>query len=405
MRYRHSTRCTHILATPFGEAELTFSADMADYGGALAHREGDKLVVAYLSHDDDCQTNPLDDCDGMGKLLSLHRHSGQHSEVYEALGLDSYGDKDLGLVQEALDALWHEHLDQMLDSKWEEIVKVLGFVSDDHDEVYTVINKLRDELHDHSPFSGIDEALYKAERYLTCISANWEQFRAAEPLFEFDVVKLTDDLYDKARSEGRIGNVDAVVLDCYDHGGQVWSISGGGMQCQWDTARCAGVWVPDDCAKEEIDHRAPVYAVNYIREATVRLRGKDNKYQLIDVETGDCIAMSDSWGDLWKMAETYAKAAGDLTPADLAIGRRYAAIELAGEALEQYNAWSSGDVYGVIVEHYTLVSEDGDEPVWESDGNDEACWGHIGSDYAKETMTAEFEAAVKHLQNTNVALG
>lgn len=39
---------------------------------------------------------------------------------------------------------------------------------------------------------------------------------------------------------------DAVLLDCYDHGGQMWSVSGGGMQDRWDTARGAGVWVPDD---------------------------------------------------------------------------------------------------------------------------------------------------------------
>jgi len=33
----------------------------------------------------------------------------------------------------------------------------------------------------------------------------------------------------------------AFFLDCYQHSGTAWSLHGEGMQCQWDTARNAGV--------------------------------------------------------------------------------------------------------------------------------------------------------------------
>ena len=31
-------------------------------------------------------------------------------------------------------------------------------------------------------------------------------------------------------------NPDTVALDCYEHGGIAWSVSGEGMNCEWDTA-------------------------------------------------------------------------------------------------------------------------------------------------------------------------
>ena len=40
------------------------------------------------------------------------------------------------------------------------------------------------------------------------------------------------------RSDRRAGF--AISLDCCFHSGQSWSITGNGMQCQWDTSRRAG---------------------------------------------------------------------------------------------------------------------------------------------------------------------
>lgn len=104
---------------------------------------------------------------------------------------------------------------------------------------------------------------------------------------------------------------DAVLLDCYEHGQQYWSVHGEGMQCQFDTARGAGVWVPD----------------KYLRASL---------------------------------------------PSDTK-ERREKAIECARQFLEQYNAVINGDVYGIVVAWYdeegTML---GEESTWGFVGNEYA---------------------------------
>jgi hypothetical protein len=126
---------------------------------------------------------------------------------------------------------------------------------------------------------------------------------------------------------------DAVMLDCYSHGGQVWSVSGNGMQCQFDTARGAGVWVPDDCLRDQLD--------------ADEKSGKD---------------------------------------------RREMAVKYCEQSLEQYNAIEAGEVYGVIIETSDPVNPGG---WWPADEN--SAWGHIGYEYAKQTLAESFKAEVSKL--------
>jgi len=123
-------------------------------------------------------------------------------------------------------------------------------------------------------------------------------------------------------------NVDAVLLDCYDHGGQSWSMYGTGTQCQFDTARGAGVWVPDEGLLEHL----------------VELKGKK---------------------------------------------RRAQAIEFCKQFLETYNAILGGEVYGCVVE--TFQQDASDEDMWRRVSED-ACWGFIGSKDSMESLQSEFFA-------------
>jgi hypothetical protein len=93
--------------------------------------------------------------------------------------------------------------------------------------------------------------------------------------------------------EGLTPDKDAVLLDCYDHGGQLWSVRGEGVQDKFDTAKGAGVWVPDDCLRAHL--------------ADEEKKGLD---------------------------------------------RRNAAVGCAKQFLEQYNAIIAGDVYGAVIETY-----------------------------------------------------
>lgn len=397
MRYTRVTRhAAHMLHLDDGsECELDYEPCMTDYGGTLAQRVDDKLVVAYLTYDHDT-SNPLDDCDGMGRVIGRGKYQTRNhseSDLFEALGLDRYGDPDHSLVEELVDQAWKAYIEGLPDEVWESFINELGCpAEDEYRREY--INKWRDELSTTDAYrqGSAAYAVMRANDYISWhVNPNNDQCRAAADLLDFDVEKKTEELYRKAIEEGRIGDRDAVMLDVYDHSGLHWSISGGGMQCRWDTSTGAGVWLPDDEARSEIDRRAPVYATTYIRQTPVRLHGGGNRYQLVDTQENHSIALSDDWSDLWKMAEKYAEAAGDLTPTQLAIGRRCAAEELAQQALDEYNAWLSGDCYGCVVQVFDKVSEDDGVPVWEDDPSEQdACWGYVGSDYAKETLMSEF---------------
>jgi hypothetical protein len=114
------------------------------------------------------------------------------------------------------------------------------------------------------------------------------------------------------------GDPYAVLLDCYDHGGRHWSLSGGGMQCQFDTSRAAGVWVPDegligyleDLPEEERAEQAIVYAKQALEEYNAWLRGDCYGYVMAVYNRVDGDWEMDfdesSWGIIgrqWALAE------------------------------------------------------------------------------------------------------
>lgn len=113
----------------------------------LAAKSGDRLAIVYAVQD---YHLPVEDLigDGMGKLLSLHRHDKTRGQALAALGLDQYG--------------------------------------------------------------------------------------------EFDPDLRTDK--------------DCVLLDCFECSSQRWSVRGrAGLPGVFDPARGAGVWVPDDCLRSQLD--------------------------------------------------------------------------------------------------------------------------------------------------------
>jgi len=95
----------------------------------------------------------------------------------------------------------------------------------------------------------------------------------------------------------------AVPLDCFRHGGELWQVQGSStgypFSCPWDTSRLAGVWIPCDCARENIEGRAKAENMDPVK-----------------------------------------------------VAREYAA-----GVIEQYNQALSGDVWGVIVEVYDKDGE------------------------------------------------
>ena len=115
-----------------------------------------------------------------------------------------------------------------------------------------------------------------------------------------------------------------MALDCYEHGGQVWSVTGCGTQCAFDTATGAGVWVPDDGLRDDLN----------------ALRISDG----IDAS-------------------------------------RKKAQEFARQCLQVYNAWLSGDCYGVVTDVFEVDVQGNAECI-----DNDSVWGYIGTKHARSSL-------------------
>lgn len=69
--------------------------------------------------------------------------------------------------------------------------------------------------------------------------------------------------------------------------------------------------------------------------------------------------------------------------------RRAKALEFCQQALESYNKYCTGDVWGVVV---VWFDKDGDEI------DSDSCWGFLGLDYAEECLEEEMESTIKRLE-------
>lgn len=205
------------------DCELTH--EPCEWQDILKAKVGDKLVIAYLVQDTDYRDidDMMGDC--MGTLYSFHRHAGRddHSNGLEALGNNSDGEANL-------DRVWDKH-------EAEAIRRYLACVMHDHKA-----EEIREQLEqDGECGENILAALIEDAK-----NNDWGNVAYYSTM---------RDVLEKMWSEPEFfpGDRDAQLLACYDHGGQVWSLSGSGMQCRWDTSNKAGVWVPDECLRKQLD--------------------------------------------------------------------------------------------------------------------------------------------------------
>jgi len=258
-------------------AELSFEPScVMSYVEHKIVKQGGLIAVGYLVDDHDVE-NPLDDCEGMGHIYSSHRHSGQHASMRAALGLDSDWQRDLSLRVVEREA--ESALKELVRSRFQ--VDLVAFIL----ECANNNGLSRDQALEYffGDFTGqlpLHRESWLAEKVREHVT--WES--------------LLDEVWQLARLSGQVGEPYTVMLDCYEHGGQVWSVTGSGQQCLFDTARGAGVWVPDQCLRDELDS---------IKEK------------------------------------------GGLDAA------RTKAVEFARQALESYNAWLAGDCYGMAVDVFS----------------------------------------------------
>jgi len=194
------------------------------------------IVVGYCVQDD---YRDIDDMIGdcMGKLYSFHRHASRddHQEGLRALGNDRDGSADL-------DKVWEMHSGEAVRRYIEAVLK--------REELEFLLENFEQRDSDYERRDG-ETPEDTARRYLQCDIDDSTYNGWAYVEYESVMQDVLTEMWDEPAYFP--GDPYARVLACYDHSGQHWSLSGRGMQCRWDTSNQAGVWVPDDCLRKEIE--------------------------------------------------------------------------------------------------------------------------------------------------------
>lgn len=376
MKSRTETR--HYFELPNGaEVELPCEPeDWLQHELVTVERPDGGYRVAYLTHDEYC-SNPLEDCDGMGAIWHHPRSRyGKSDGYYESCGLDSYGDPVID--EDKLQQLWHD--------------KVMAIPP----ELFTFPDDLAEHAWEPRPvYSSKGESVpYWAamRRWLADESAAdvslleqccfaWRQRDIDDEVIEavYDQIEAHFSFNYAVAAEECQQPMDkyACLLDVYEHGARAYSLSGGGMQCRWDTSRGEAVWVADKYAKEEIDRRARVYAFGKIQQFK-----SDKYYPSLDgapiCAEGTTVSYPgfEHWYEAFDWLRQHAANLGEPTADQLQRGHDRALYEVAENCVEAYDNWQRGDNYGVICVDYDAEGA--------QVGEDDACWGYIGLDYARE---------------------
>lgn len=373
MYNQNKVNSANVKEVRLSELDLPFkTTELSEYYKENIHIVGNELIVGYLSDDHHCET-PFSE--GSGLVYSAHRNSTTHEEMQDSLALNHEWLPDLSLIEgyeERLRSLWLQKAQNSLEFQiWAE----------------------------QTPGARptYSEAYYK---------------RRAAKLWREDVCSIDDfdfthevkvELWSSLRSEGLIGDQCAVMLDCYEHGGQCWSISGAGIQDRWDTANGIGCWIPDEVAKEEIERRAACYSFGQIKDNGAWSKSGGRKLYYVEFDSDFATNENrkfNSWSDAFEWMMQVVNKHKPLrrklsTEKRLLIGRRRAATELAECTLETYNQWLQGSVFGVVIATFNNVGTQ-DNPKWAFDDSEEV-WGYIGGDNAMEEMTYLVKSKVENL--------
>lgn len=356
--------------------DIVESHTKADFLDSYEERVGNKVLVGYLSPEF-MPDDPLEDCDGFGSIFSAHKNSSSHEDMQDALGLDRYWSPDLELVDE------HPATFR----------KVWIKAAADSDEFQQWCQE-NGRVPKHA--NSLELAAYhkrKAERFWRETGGVDSNYYHNESIDEFAFTDdVREEVWQKLSGLNLIGDRDRVVLDVYQHSGTAYSVSGEGMQCAWDTASGAAVWVPDDCAREEISRRAEIY--QYGEVVTGIKKGREAYTFKLDCSE----KVSGFWYERWDMAfDALTKASKSIKKSSLQLGRRRAAVELARSAAELYTDYCNGSVYGVVLETFEIV----DENIGSTQSiDDDSCWGYYGFKHAESELQALFDEKLQRLKES-----
>lgn len=292
-----------------------------------------RALIGYLVQDESC-ANPLEDCDGMGRIVQngerRRYHDEVESEIAEALALDQYGQPDL-------------------------------------DDKY--LDRACQRLHRGRHHWG---------------SMDYEQ---REP-----VDKLALELWMSDLRLGRIGNPHAVVLDYSEHGLCRWQASENLSDWKYDPDRphrsIDGVWLPKKYDLEHIRYSAKLRFLPPGTTVEYRAgKGFSNRITYVLGGTGEARGGYDTFEAAVNAAARRLNVRFDREL--LLKAERGEAFTMAEQACDVYTEWANGECYGYLIETF---SPDGKRV----DKDHDSCWGFVGQGNAKEALVDAMGCAVRH---------
>lgn len=229
------------------EVELMFTP--LDYLDMHSELKGDKLVVAYLVHDD-CPSNPMKDWDGEGELIT------------DSCGVITDGNPASHLGLESMPYRRDMFKDYDCDGVYERAVELItpGLLEDEDFLEWCIENYENNNGHED-----------KRSYLLDCISSvDWGRYGTRIPEW-LESMWLTaqeeawDDLYD----EGKIGTYLAVPVNYCDSNHGPCTASAGTT----DLENANAVWVPDQCC---IDNMSLTPEMTYAEKLAVAAKYADS---------------------------------------------------------------------------------------------------------------------------------
>ena len=351
------------------------------------------IVAGGLCFDDDAERcNPLAEGHAMGCLYHRGRRARRDEEEYffHALGRDGDGNKDLG--DEGVSGQLADCVVASL-RKNRSLMATLGNLLRSRDKAATwnaVLQTVEDAVHQEGWEFALD---YIAKQFLDVpwwndLAPCWHD--KLKDLANLLCESEAEAAWERALVAGSIGYPLAVLLDIYDHGGVVYSVTGHGMQCRWDTTRGGAIWVPDEDAEDNIRS-------NVLRELGVG----EVCWSGTAGGRGDppAVHYSLDGGTTWiggyatrtqAMAALVEASGLDVPPSRVAAKLAEEAERYCRGVLDEYNAWVNGEVYGIVV--YVVDRATGRRV----EDRDEECWGYVGSEYAEQTLEYTLLNTVMH---------
>lgn len=188
-------------------------------------------------------------------------------------------------------------------------------------------------------------------------------------------------------------------LAAYIHGGQRWALADSREHQmwpdqRWDVVHCAGVWTPNDVLEQEIMHHA--LRQQLPAEVDIRWTMENGKAVVSLTIPGHKPYTCKSFVDA---AEHAVKVLGiDVdTKKLLQDGQEYAQ-QLAEQALDEYNAWLSGEVFVAVCETHELLA-DGQTRRLDMD----TVRGYYGYSCAQEALKEQLDCALQGIAEVSHA--